>query len=373
MADRDHSAGQRADPAPYSSATSLPSQAYTAGIPTRLAVLRLRQRGIALSPLLRKARLSAAHLDTPDARFGAASQVAFLELASAALGEPFLGFILGRDFDLRQIGLLYYAAASSSTLGGALDRAQRYGSIVNEGIALECARNGDLRIAVRHSGVTRRVDRQQVEFLVTTIVHLCRTLTNRKLVPRAVRMVHQRADDPAKFESFLGVRITFGAGTDEIIFDREVRQLLLVGADPYLNEMLQRYCEEALSARHSHVSPLRVAVENALTPLLPHGRAQIGVIAPQLDMSGRTLARRLAAEGLNFAEILDQLRAALASRYLEEGRLCNSQIAWLVGYRGVSAFTHACRRWTGMTPGQFRRGKHDRRGSGGPPSARERG
>ena len=71
-------------------------------------------------------------------------------------------------------------------------------------------------------------------------------------------------------------------------------------------------------------------------------------------MSRRTLARKLAADGLTFDEILDQLRSDLAARYLEERNLAIAQIAWLVGYRGVSAFTHACKRWTGTTPGQIR-------------------
>ena len=118
--------------------------------------------------------------------------------------------------------------------------------------------------------------------------------------------------------------------------------------------MLVRYCEEALPHRRANTSSLRTAIENAITPLLPHGKARIDIVARELGVSGRTLARKLAADGLTFAEILDQLRSDLAARYLEEGNLAIAQIAWLVGYRGVSAFTHACKRWTGMTPGQIR-------------------
>jgi len=109
-----------------------------------------------------------------------------------------------------------------------------------------------------------------------------------------------------------------------------------------------------LSHRRANTSSLRTALENAITPLLPHGTARIDIVARELGMSGRTLARKLAADGLTFAEILDQLRCDLAARYLQDGNLAIAQIAWLVGYRGVSAFTHACRRWTGMTPGQIR-------------------
>jgi len=67
-------------------------------------------------------------------RIGVASQIMFLELAAQALNDPWLGFRLARDGDLRQMGLLYYAAASSETLGEALGRAQRYSSIANAGV-----------------------------------------------------------------------------------------------------------------------------------------------------------------------------------------------------------------------------------------------
>jgi AraC-like DNA-binding protein len=58
-------------------------------------------------------------------------------------------------------------------------------------------------------------------------------------------------------------------------------------------------------------------------------------------MSKRTLARKLADEGLNFNEILQQLRRDLAVRYLDDRKLRVSKIAWLLGFYEVSAFTNA--------------------------------
>jgi AraC-like DNA-binding protein len=79
-----------------------------------------------------------------------------------------------------------------------------------------------------------------------------------------------------------------------------------------------------------------------------------GDVARTLGMSERTLGRRLADEGLNFTEILQQLRRDLALRYLDDRKLHVSKIAWLLGFREVSAFTHACKRWTGKTPSRLR-------------------
>jgi AraC-like DNA-binding protein len=101
-------------------------------------------------------------------------------------------------------------------------------------------------------------------------------------------------------------------------------------------------------------STVRSKVEDILPGLLPHGRAVASEVAPRLGMSSRSLSRKLGEEGTSFAEILDQFRAALAKRYLNDETLPVSEIAWLLGYREVSSLTHAFKRWTGTTPRQFR-------------------
>ena len=91
--------------------------------------------------------------------------------------------------------------------------------------------------------------------------------------------------------------------------------------------------------------------------LLPHGRATASEVARRLGISSRTFSRKLGEEGTSFAEILDQLAAALAKRYLYDETLPVSEIAWLLGYREVSSLTHAFKRWTGTTPRRFRSGQ----------------
>ena len=335
-------------------ARQFPSSPETGGLATRLAAGRLREAGIALAPLLKKAGFSSAQIDQADVPVSVESQIAFLDLAANALRDEFLGFRLALDCDLRQIGLLYYAMASSETLGDALERAQRYSSIANAGVVIRCLAKKDLTISFRFAGVARHTDRHQIETLVTTIVRICRTLTNRRLVPKAVRLAHLRSNDVSELQKFFGCPTDFGTDADEIVFDKKEGQLHLLGADPYLNDVLLRYCEEALSRRRSNASPLRTRIENTIAPLLPHRKANLGAVARQLGMSVRTLSRRLSEEDLKFAEVLEQFRSDLAEQYLGEPTLSISQIAWLVGYNDVSSFSHACRRWTGMNPVKMR-------------------
>ena len=305
----------------------LGSQPDALGLATRFAAERLRRAGIALEPFLSSAGLSANQIRNKDMRIGVTSQIMFLELAAQALKDPLLGFRLACDADLRQMGLLYYVAASSETLGEALSRVQRHSSIANAGVVLKCFDSSNLTIALRYFGVTRYSDRQQMELLVTTLVRLCRFLTGRSLKPTAVRLVHRRSKRSSEIEKFVGCRIEFDADIDEIVFDKKVAQLPLVGADPYLNNILLHSCEQALAHRRHNASSLRIMVENAITPLLPHGKARLEVVARTLGMSSRTLARRLTAEDLRFGEILQQLRSDLAMHYLQKRDLSISQIA----------------------------------------------
>src|SRR5258706_14411297 len=104
------------------------------------------------------------------------------------------------------MGLVYYAAASSETLGEALGRAQRYSSIVNAGVVLNCFQAGNFTIALRYFGVARHSDRQQMELLVTTLIRVCRTLTGRSLKPTVVRLAHSRSGASSELEKMAVIR-----------------------------------------------------------------------------------------------------------------------------------------------------------------------
>jgi AraC-like DNA-binding protein len=328
----------------------------TGAIIARLAYAHARAAGIALEPLAAKAGLSCRQIEDPRLRLSVRDQIRFLNAAADILQDDLLGFHLAQRVDLREIGFLYYVVASSSTLTEALQRAARYSSLANEGIDLRFVDRGDVGISFRYLGVSRHFDRHQIEFVVTTLFRTCAQLTGLRLAPSRVRLTHSREDGHGELTEFFGHEVEFGSTIDEIMFAADVRHQSAVSADPYLNGMLIRYCEQALAHRPRGGGSFRLRVENAVVPLLPHGKARAGDIAQRLGLSQRTFARRLSAEGLTFSELLEQLRSDLAKRYLGENELPISQIAWLLGYREIGAFSHAFKRWTGKTPRELRAG-----------------
>lgn len=324
----------------------------TGGI-TRLACTRLRERGRDVETILAKAGLTVAEVDDPSVRLEARAQIKVLDLAAEALGDELFGFHLACDFDLREIGLVYYVMASSERLIDALENAARYSGIVNEGVRLRYDASGTA-IKLDYVGVDRDHDRHHAEFWMVTLVRLCRKVTDSRFVPRHVKVRHRRTGSSADFRSFFGTNVAFGCDADEIGLAAPTAALPTVGRDTYLNQLLRRYAEDALPKRSARRAGVRSEIERILPELLPHGKASISEIARRLGTSSRTLSRKLGEEETGFAEIRDWMRARLARRYLADRDRSVSEIAWLLGYQEVSSFTHAFRRWTGMTPREFR-------------------
>ena len=230
----------------------------------------------------------------------------------------------------------------------------RYGSIANEGLSLKYISGTNIGVAFHYVGVGRHHDRHQIEFFIASLVRLFRHLTGMPLVPSRVRLAHRPASERLEFTKFCGGKVEFGAAVDEVSFASAIGNMPIVGADHYLNKLLVAYCEEALRRRPANGRTFRSDVENAIVPLLPHGKAKLDEIARRLGVSQRTLARRLSAERLTYSAVLEGLKKDLAKRYLADEGLSISQVAWLLGYEEISSFTHAFKRWTGRTPREAR-------------------
>ena len=342
-----------------------PARAGTEHLPvatggmSRLAYKHARAAGIDLEAQLQKAGLTRAQIENPRAPIKVRDQIKFLNLVASTMDDDFLGFHLAQQCDLREIGLLYYVLASSETLIDAIQRAVRYSTIVNEGVSQACIDGKNIGLSFHYVGVSRHPDRHQIEFWITALIRTCRQLTGFRVVPERVRLVHHRTTGTELTEIF-GDNIEFGSPVDDVVFPASIRNSRIVSADPYLNNLLVSFCEEALGHRKRRSGSFQSTVENTIAPLLPHGKATAADVARQLGLSQRTFARRLSTEGVTFSALLENLRSDLASRYLVEGDMGVSEVAWLLGYREVGSFSHAFRRWTGKTPRQVLRSERSR-------------
>ena len=246
---------------------SVPSA--TGGI-ARLASARLRELGKDVSAILAEVGARPEQVNDDAVRLEVPKQIRILELAARELQDGLLGFHLARNFDLREIGLVYYVIASSERLSDALLNGKRYCAIANQGVRLQ-VRPDDRTLAVvlDYVDIDRQSDRHQIEFWLVTMVRICRQVTDTRLAPRHLRIRHRRDEAPAEFRSFFGCDVEFGADSDEIIFPASVASLPLVGRDNYLNDLLRRYAEAALADRPRVSATHRSAVEGVPAAAAP--------------------------------------------------------------------------------------------------------
>src|SRR5206468_6244303 len=154
---------------------------------------RLKSAGVPVVPLLKRVGLTPEAIADPEERLSVRSQIALLDEAAIALKDDCLGFTLAREFDPREIGLLYYVMASSQTLGDGLKRVARYSRITNEALVVGYREGNRLLINLSYSGVPRHSDRHQIEFCMFAVLRICRMLTGRNLVPQHFSISHHRS------------------------------------------------------------------------------------------------------------------------------------------------------------------------------------
>jgi len=328
---------------------------WTRGIAARETLSYLDRRGINAQPALLGAGLSRRQLSRDDIGLSVGSQYRFLELAAAEANDSLLGLHVAAEMDMRAIGILFYLTGSAPTVSEALENLARYSQTTNEALAVEISRRKDVVIlALRH---VQEFDEQHRQFFELLALWLIRTLhkeTNRDFTVLRVTFSHARNADLREVHRLLRCPVDFAQGVDSWVLPQRVMDLPIVSGDSQLLKILTAHANDLLAERHS-VTGLQGMVANQLASLLPSGESRAAVVARQLGMSQRSLTRHLAEEGTTFAEILEQLRRRLASRYLADDRMSVQQTAWLLGYSEVGAFNHAYKRWTGTAPRRTRK------------------
>jgi AraC-like DNA-binding protein len=318
-------------------------------------VTQLHDRQGTLASLLREAGLTNQELSDRQQRVSATAQSRLLELASDALKDDALGFHLGARADPRAAGLLFYMASAARTVGEALALLERYFRIVNEAVHLELTQTKSGAILqIGFVGLSRHGAQQNAEFGMAVILRTLREAVGRGISPARVSFIRGLAANLQEFERFYGCPVEFGAASDRLEFSAETLSLPLITEDQNLLETLKPICDAAARQRKTRKGTLRASVENEVQRLLPHRQMSKPNIAKALGISARTLSRRLAEEGVTFAEVVDGVRQSLAAQYIRDASLSLSQIAWLLGYEEATSFSHAFKRWTGRSPSAAR-------------------
>jgi AraC-like DNA-binding protein len=308
--------------------------------------------GIDRATILSELGVAAAVLDDPDARVPIAHVHAVWSKLIAHVPAADAQFA-GEPYTPADYGLVGFVVMTSATIDEALDHFIRYIGLWTD--EPRFSRDGStVRLVYRHAFPDTVGLRLATESAFIEIVHAARMLTRSELVPREVRFVHPMPRDPAGHRTFFGRDVEFGAPSHELVFRDEDLALPLVHAAPELVAYLKAAANQALARRGGDpASPLEMA-RTIIAEEISRKVPSIESVAKQLAISPRTLRRRLADANTSFRELLDETRAELARGYVRDRRIPLAEVAFLLGFSEPSTFHRAFKRWTQMTPAEWR-------------------
>lgn len=340
---------QAAAPSAVSTATASATWQQLVG-PFAVVPALIRQLGADPQPILAAAGLSEDALASPNAHAAFASLSRLLSEAAARTGCPHFGLLFGRTLHLSNLGIPGELLRNAPTVGQGLAEFVVHHRLNSEGaVAFLMERAGVVDLGYAVYDPRARGTLQIYDGAIATASNMLREVCGENFRPTEVLFTHARPIDVAPYRQYFRAPVRFNAEISSIRFPASVLAQPIEGADP---ERFRRVRSAAYAAGHAE---LVQATHRALRTLLLHGRASGEDVAQVLAMHRRTLNRRLSAQGTTFQHVLDQVRRTIATELLEDSDVAMHDVAETLGYAGLTPFMRAFRRWTGTTPGEWRR------------------
>jgi AraC-like DNA-binding protein len=321
-------------------------------------LMRAAQAGQSPAAVMARFGLSPAPLQDPDGRVPASIVRALWEELPTSCGDPNFGLTLAAGAPDAALGVVAYVAQHAPTLGRGFSAAVTYARLLQDVAACFIEpgdAGGSLRFVQAPLPRGPVPPRHAVEFGFARAILMARRSTGVDVAPVHVRFAFARPSDTSAHERLFRAPLTFDHARNELEFDEATLGLPQRDADSWLRAVVEDHARAALE-RLAPRSALARDVVTALGACVQRGDADLSSVARALSLTERTLQRRLADEGLRFRALADDVRRALATRYLVDRTHSLAQIALLLGFSEQAAFQRAFVRWTGMTPGQFRCG-----------------
>lgn len=253
-----------------------------------------------------------------------------------------------------QFGLIGFLVRHSPTLGESLDRLRRFWRINNQLVHMELERG---QVACLHGRfavpVAEPMQRFSSQLFTAHVLRLARKICGRDWNPIEIRYPFDEPDEGPRYAEELRAKVVFGADRSALVMNDADLERPVAGADPMLAQELTRYAEMLLS-KLPEVGNATSNVRRMLIDMMPDAEPRIEIVARALALSTRSLQRQLRAEGTSFSGLLDQVRHQVSLEHLDNGRSVE-EIAFVLGFSRAAAFQRAFKRWTGMSPREYKK------------------
>jgi AraC-like DNA-binding protein len=322
-----------------------------------LAMVRTAEaRGFAVADLLERAGLRREFLDDPDARLPAPTVVALWAALRERTADPTLQLAAPCSLPFGAYRVIDYLVGASATVGDGIERFAGFFRLIADAVTLRTetdAHEHCLVLATRTGGAVPAI---YVDYVFAALVSRIRMRIRPTLAVARVELQQPEPANPAAWGELFAAPVLFGASADRLCFTDDEWHAPMHTADSHLAGVLEEHARLMTQRLPQATAGFSADVHDALTAALPEG-GSAEAVARALHMSVRTLQRKLVAAGTTFRELADAVRMQLAAEQLADATVSTAEVAFLLGFSDQTSFNRAFRRWTGQSPGRWRRSR----------------
>ena len=316
----------------------------------------LARIGCDCEAMLARHGLSVALLNERDLRVPHHVSMELLREAVALSGDPAIGLRAARCDEAGDFSVLEYAAASCASVGEALQLAARFMALKHDGLVMELDVAPPMAALRVRSVADLAPEPAGIEFLFASLLAYGSRSVGHPTRPQRVDLAHPRpaalTDLRIYEETFREVR--FGCDEYAMWLNAAALDLPHCAPDRGLLQILTNHADALLRQLSPRGPGFAEKARAAITETLLAGNSSAEQVARKLAVSLRTLHRRLAEENTSHGELVDDVRRTQAMMHLSSNHFSIGEISFLLGFAHPNGFHKAFKRWTRMTPAQYR-------------------
>ena len=266
--------------------------------------------------------------------------------------DPTFGLRSAEYLHPSHLGALGHAWLASSSLRTAIGRAQRFSRMYNERINMQVSEEPKVLKVVYQSDPNLSMPELRADAQLASLLFLCRLNFGKQLVPAYVRMCRSTPADPKPWHDFFGLEVEFDQAENCLALKNHEANKQLTGSSP----MLVALHEDVIKRQIADLDRSDIIKRTVVTIMeqLPSGGVSEVSVADALNVTKRTLHRKLSEKDVGFSSLLTGVRKELVQRYINEPTYSVTEISFLLGYTDTSAFSRAFKRWYGRSPTKAR-------------------
>jgi len=321
---------------------------------TLAMVCEAEARGFQTSDLLEDVGLTREALKDPDGRIPGAAVLTIWGALRARTGDPALQLSAPTSLEFGAYRVIDYLVGASATVGEGVRRFADFFGLIADGVTLGVGpfdRGHYVCLATSDGGPVPSV---YVDYVFAALVGRIRMRIRPGLAVACVELRQPEPAEPGRYREVFGAPVHFGCAADLLCFDADEWGAPMESADAALAQLLEEHAR-ILASRIPSATVGIVADVHKTIAASPAAGGSAAQVARALHVSVRTLQRKLVATGTTFREVSEMVRGRLAEEYLADPTVSIAEVAFLLGFSDSSSFNRAFRRWTGETPGRWRR------------------